>query len=269
MLERRVGFLKPMFLLLSALALANAQAPARRAPGARFGSIDGVAIPATVLNVPRETAVARFVARNSKQPTADEARAAQQQMVCERLRAAVQQAARSRAKTELGITASDAEVEARRKMLFANAANVAEQEKRYRARLQAAINDPNRSAADRQKAARDLAAATPAMFAKLQANYNARPAVEMEKTDAAVDAQLAARDPTFKTSLDDWNAHLKHPAQNQTSVGPIGADVKEYLDKQRAAWWQAETGKLQVTLSDPTLYTSCALRALGLTVPGH
>lgn len=261
--------MRPMFLLLCALAMANAQVPARRAPNASFGSIDGTPIASTVLNVPQETAVARFVARNSKQPTANELQTTQQEIVCGHLKTAIQMAARSRAKTEFGIATSDAEVEAYRKQMFSNTANLATQQTQYRARLQATINDPNTSAADRQKASRQLVAATPEAFAKAQANYDARPAVELRKLDAPVDARLAAADPTFKDSLNKWNAATKHPTPFQSSTGPIGADVKDYLDKQRSAWWQAETAKLQVTLSDPTLYTSCGLPGLGVSVSAH
>lgn len=219
---------KTAFLLLLCFGI-QAQAPHR------FGAIDGLTIPDVDLNIPRETAVARYAREHPQQPQPSpseaEIKTMQDRLTCTRLHTTVQEAARSRAKSELGIFASGAEAEAARQKLVASAPDPEGMKVRYRERLQALIvgltavydqgRDPQqvyqqlvaphavdpsdwaynlylgRSKEARQKLAQQLAAATPEGFNKAAANYDARPMVENEKLHAAVDAQLASSDPKF------------------------------------------------------------------------
>ena len=268
----------------------------------RFGAIDGVSIPDKVWNFPRESAVAIHMGSHPQQPTDAEVQTIQEERMCSGLRSFISQSAMARANRELGIFASAAEIEASRKNLFQNDPNLGATQARYRERLEALVaglsavydqgKDPEQTYQQlvaphnvqqfdwaqnlslgktkefRQKLVKDLASATPEGFAKSQANYDARPAVENEKRKAAVDALLAARDPKFKTYLDQWNANVTHPAPNETRVRS-NEGVTNYLAQERAAWWKAETGKMNVTLSDQSLYAACGLAAMGVTVPAH
>jgi hypothetical protein len=280
------------FLILLCVGL-QAQAPHR------FGAIDSVSIPDKNLNIPRETAIAVHMSDHSQPPTDAEIQAIQDKMVCSKLQIEVMQATRDRAKRELGVSASKSEVEAARPR-YPTAQNSQTQ---YRERLQALVvgltavydqgRDPEqvyqqlvaphhvvredwqqnlytgRTKEARQKLAQQLAAATPEAFAKAEANFDPRYAVELDKLDAAIDAQLAANDPKFKAYLSEYNAHVTHPAPNRTHVVDVPTGVQKYLDQKRNAWWMAERAKLIVSLSDPSLYAACNLAVMGVTVPAH
>jgi hypothetical protein len=277
-------------LLIVLCAGLQAQAPHR------FGAIDGVSIPDVALNPPRETAIAIHMGNHSQPPTDAEVQAIQDKMACSKLRTGVMQASRDRAKRELGVFATDAEVEAARPKYPIHPNSPVQ----YRERLQALVvgltavydqgRDPQqvyeqlvaphhvvpedwaqnlymgKTKEARQKLAQQLAAATPEALAKPAPISSLRYSVELDKLDAAIDAQLAQSDPKFKDNLSEWNAHVTHPAPNQTHYsGRPG--VREYLDQKRTAWWLAERAKLNVTLSDPSLYAACGLPAMGVTVP--
>jgi hypothetical protein len=240
---------------------------------------------------------------HSQQPSGAEIQSIQDQRTCTALRGEVSGATRNRAKTELGVSVSDAEVKAFRERLDATTPPPPkEDQERSRERLQALIvgltavydqgRDPqqayqqlvaphNISKEDwaqnlylgktreaRQRLARQLAASTPEAYAKAEANWDARPAAEIEKTNAALDALLSSSDPKFKDYLREWNASMTHPRPNETRFSGRTV-VKEYLEQKRAAWWKAEAGKLSVTLSDPSLYAACELPKMGVTVPAH
>jgi hypothetical protein len=284
---------KPAFLILLCFG-SQAQAPHR------IGAIDSVSIPDSILNFPRESAISIHMRDHSQPPSEAEIQSIQDKRVCAALSGAISRGVRDRAKTELGVFASDAEVEAFRKNLFATAPPSKDGQARSSERLQALLvgltavyeqgRDPQqvyqqlvaphniskedwaqnlylgRTKEERQKLARKLAANTPEAFAKSETNYDARPAVEIQKINAAVDALLAASDPKFKAYLSEWNASMTHPRPNGTRFN-VSTGVKDYLEQKRAAWWKAETAKLNVTLSDPSLYAACGLPAMGVTVP--
>lgn len=289
--------MKRILLIVILCSAIQAQAPHR------FGAIDGVTIPDRVWNFPRESAVATYMGSHSQQPSDAEIQSIQEQRVCAGLKSAVSQAASARANRELGIFASASEIETYRRNRFANDPGWKASQAPYRERLEALVaglsavydqgKDPQqvyqqlvaphnvqqfdwaqnlylgKTKEFRQKLANDLAGATPEGFAKAEANFDARPNVEDEKRKAAIDALLAANDPKFKAYLNEWNANTIHISPNHARTTNVGADVKAYLDQKRAAWWKAETAKLDVTLSDPSLYAACDLPAQGVTVPRH
>jgi hypothetical protein len=281
---------KLLFLIPLCLGIIQAQAPHR------FGAIDGVSIPDRALNYPRELAITSLQGR-TQQPSETEIQSVQERKVCAGLHSVIAQAVEARANRELGVYATDAEVEAYHK----NMPGVSKESQAfYRERLQTLVDglsavydhgqDPQqvyqqlvaphniskeswaqnvylgKSKEVRDRLARDLAGATPEGFAKIHANFNARPAVEDEKRKAALDALLAASDPKFKAYLDEWNANTTHPSPGHTRTS-VGGGVKEYLEQKRGVWWKAETAKLNVTLSDPSLYAACGLPAMSVTVP--
>ena len=269
----------------------------------RFGAIDGVSIPDKVWNVTRESAVATYLGSHAQQPSDAEIQSIQEQRVCAGLTNLISHAATVRANREFGIFASAEEIEARRQKAFASDSNWKANQAYYRERLEALVaglsavydqgKDPQqvyqqlvaphnvqqsdwaqtlylgKNKEHRQKLVNDLAAATPEGFAKAEANYDPRPAVENEKLSAALDAMLAANDPKFKAYLNQWNANTVQLSPNHGRTTNVSASVKEYLDQKRGLWWQAERAKVSVSLSDPSLYAACQLSAMGVTVPGH
>ena len=272
-------------------------------PPHRFGAIDGTPIDERDLNVPRETAIVTYLRQHAKQPSSEaEAQSFQDELQCRRLRGVVQEAAEKRAKAELGIFSTDAEIAAERKNVVARAPDIEGQKKRYRERLQALIDglsavydkgqDPDQTyqqlvaphgvtkgdwagnvylgkdKQERQKLVQQLAAATPEAFDRAADTYDPRPLIENQKLEAAVDVLLAASDPKFKADLNELNASVTHPTPNHTARHG-SAIVLDYVEQKRAAWWKAETGKMNVTLSDQSLYAACGLAAMGVTVPAH
>jgi hypothetical protein len=314
--------MKRMFLTVAmcALGIADAQTPtqtpAREAPvvegasrGSRFGAIDRVPIPSKVLNPPRDEAVTAFLVSHSRQPASpadeQEVLADQQKRICRGLHNLVEQAVLDRAKNELGVSVTDAEVEAlpyRKQVLatsiYDGSADWARTQERTRTLIGGLTSvydqgqEPqqvyqeqdiashgisqqewlrevytHRTKEDRARLAQMLTW-TPDTFVKASANINYRGMAEKQKLDATVDQQIAATDPTFRTYLAEIEKKVQYPAPGQTTMNLIGDEVKhnQYLNNKRAAWWQAENTKLQVTLSDPTLYSGCSLSA---AVPFH
>jgi hypothetical protein len=108
--------MKPIFLIAVLCSWIQAQAPAPH----RFGAIDGVTIPDQLLNVPRETAAddylreQRYSQQSQSQPPSErDIQRLQQNRLCRNLQGSVRTAATDRAKRELGIFATDAEVAAK------------------------------------------------------------------------------------------------------------------------------------------------------------
>lgn len=235
-----------VFLIALCSGIIQAQAPHR------FGAIDGTAIDDRDLNVQRETPIVTYLRQHAKQPSSEaEAQSFQDELQCGRLRGAVQEAAKKRAKAELGILATDVEIAEERKNVVARAPDIEGQKKHYRERLQALIEglsavydkgqDPQqtyqqlvaphgvtpgdwagnlylgKNQQERQKLVQQLAAATPEAFDKAAATYDPRPLIENQKLDAAVDVLLAASDPKFKADLNELNASVTHPTPNHTS----------------------------------------------------
>lgn len=282
---------KSVFLILLCFGI-HAQAPHR------FGAIDGVSIPDEVLNTPREAAITSLLREPNKMPSETEIQNAQDKVSCRRLTSTITQAASARAKGELGVFVTNPEIEAFRKTV---PPVTKENQALYRERLEALVaglsavydqgKDPQqvyqqlvaphvrqsdwaqelylgRDKKHREILANDLAYATPEEAAKMVGNFDAKPGAEIKKLEATIDAQLSASDPKFKSYLDEWNAKVTHPTPYQTRIAISGA-VTDYLAQKRSAWWKAETGKLNVTLSDQSLYTTCGLAAMGVTVPAH
>jgi hypothetical protein len=72
-----------------------------------------------------------------------------------------------------------------------------------------------------------------------------------------VDQLIAANDPTFRTYLAEF------PDQFQ---GHGNGDHLQYLQRKRNEYWKAVVTKLNVWLSDPSLFATCKLADLGVTV---
>lgn len=87
------------------------------------------------------------------------------------------------------------------------------------------------------------------------------------KIDSAVDQRLAATDPQFRTY---WEAY-ERSARQEGSVTrwSFTLEQKQYLDQKRIDFWKAETAKLDVYLSDPSLGTACGLSSMGVRLAGQ
>jgi hypothetical protein len=109
----------------------------------RFGAVDGVSIPDKVWDIPRESAITTYIGRHSQQPSQQpsdaEIQSIQEERVCAGLKSVVSQAATARINRELGIFASDAEVETRRQSQLSNDPNLKANEAYYRERLEALV----------------------------------------------------------------------------------------------------------------------------------
>lgn len=262
------------------------------------GLIDGQPIPGSVFSIPRENLVALFVGEHHRAPTtaADESelQSLQRNVVCGKLRNAVVEAARERAKREIGIYATPAEVEAERKKLMAGVDPAAD----WKASMQrnvvllnalSAVYDQGRDAGqvyqdmvrshgipqsyweemvykarsrdERAKLAKTLTTPLEAVQQAMQ-SYDARPAVENQKLDNAIDEKIASSDPVFSRYLSELRAADADPGPRKHWM-PL--DHKTYLDQTRAQWWAVERGKLDVSLNDSSLISACGLAALGVT----
>jgi hypothetical protein len=82
------------------------------------------------------------------------------------------------------------------------------------------------------------------------------PRVEQEHLDAAVDQQIAARDPQFKTYLEEQRLSTGKSGL-QTHVLGYGAHL-DYLLTKRFEWWQAREAEVKVVIYDPALARECA-----------
>jgi hypothetical protein len=205
------------------------------------------------------------------------------------------QAARERPKQELGVYATDDEVEAARKKAMAQVDPTADwtADRERTEALSAALaavydqgQDPakvfqsmvkphgidegtwthylykGQSREQRQKIAKS--APTLEDVERARNFYDARPTVENQKLDAAVDDRIASADPMFQIYLKEWNTKLQNPDPKSHW---ISLEHKQYIDSKRAAWWNSEVSKLTVTLSDPSLVNGCGLSALGVRPP--
>jgi len=271
------------------------------APAAHSGTIDGVAIRANAINGSPDEAVAKFIADHLRQPTVadqQELAANQQQTVCRHLKSAISQAAVNRAKAELHISATDQEIADQRQQLNLHAPDPQQSWAWEHERTQALVagltavydqaQDPQQVYQQmigphgitqkewlpdvyvyRTKEARDKLAQklnlTPDYYARGLASFDVRYYVEGQKLEAAIDQQIAATDPTFETYLNEYAAKVQHPdPTNPTSTSVVLPHGHlQYLAQARAAWWKAESAKVQVTLSDPTISSRCT----GLTDP--
>lgn len=98
---------------------------------------------------------------------------------------------------------------------------------------------------------------TPEVLAKANAAFDFEPFARNQKLDQLVDQELAARDQTFRTALEHWNASARQVGHGMQHSSPV--TEQQYMNAQRAAWWRAQESKLNVTLNDPTLAQKCGL----------
>lgn len=77
-----------------------------------------------------------------------------------------------------------------------------------------------------------------------------------ELVNRQVDQYIAARDPTFRAYL----AEFPDPFQ-----GHGNGDHLQYLEKKRNEYWRTVVAKLNVWLSDPSLFATCKLADAGVT----
>jgi hypothetical protein len=94
--------------------------------------------------------------------------------------------------------------------------------------------------------------------------------LEKQKLDDAVDTQLAAEDPQFRTYLDEWRKGFVRPTPFEWK-GPSNMEASHlnYLKAKRDEFWRARYAEQQVTLNDPTLADQCNLgTTLGAKVAG-
>jgi hypothetical protein len=74
-----------------------------------------------------------------------------------------------------------------------------------------------------------------------------------------VDQLIAAKDPAFRAYLAEYNPDARQH--------PMNGDHFQYLQQRRNEYWRAVISKLNIRLSDPTLFTACKLADMGVTVP--
>jgi hypothetical protein len=95
---------------------------------------------------------------------------------------------------------------------------------------------------------------------KQQMSSATRQLLERKKLEEAVDAQLAAQDPTFRTYLaEEQKDTVRHGAFARSAVVPHTAST--YLDQKRKEFWQARYAQQRITINDPNLAQQCQLGA--------
>lgn len=253
-----------MRILIIALIASAIMANAQNLPG---GTINGKPIPASV-----------FTSAN----------------VCERLNGTIRQTAQDEAARDMGITATPEDIAAVRQhvqnpdtaaesqrivehtrlMISALTAvdrgqdahqvyvtmlqpqNVPEQEW---AAYQVQWKDP----AQRAKIEKRLTI-TPQAVAKGIAAVDFRPAATARKLEAAIDQELAAKDPRYRTALEHWKATEYAGPNGQVGHRGYSQPEKDNMDQQRAAFWRGRVSKLNVVLNDPSLHDKCGLAQIGV-----
>lgn len=70
---------------------------------------------------------------------------------------------------------------------------------------------------------------------------------------------IAAKDTTFATWLAEYNPDARQH--------PMNGNHFQYLQQKRDEYWTVVISKLNIWLSDPTLFTTCKLADGGVTVP--
>lgn len=83
--------------------------------------------------------------------------------------------------------------------------------------------------------------------------------LEQRKLSDAVDSQLAAGDPLFRTYLDEWRNGLIRTPTSWTAPTNMPREQLSYLAQERMQFWQAAYTELPITLEDPALADECQL----------
>lgn len=83
--------------------------------------------------------------------------------------------------------------------------------------------------------------------------------LEEQKLHDAVDSQLAAEDPLFRSYLDEWRKGLMRTPTFQAGPTNMPREQLSYLAQKRMRFWQAAYTELPITLEDPALADECQL----------
>ena len=283
------------FIALFATIIAFAQAPtAQTNTAALSGTIDGGPLPSRLANV-QDEAVTSFMVNHQRQPTSSdtdqqEITTTEQMLTCRYLKTAVQAAGIIRAKADLGVSVTPQDIAVAKQQYNYKAPDPqilwAQEQERTHALVAGltAVYDQSQDPqqvyqqmiaahkigqkdwlvqmySHRTKAARDRLAQTlnrtPDYYAKGLSDPNTiKYFAEGLKLQTTVDRRLAATDPTFSTYLNEYNLKATHPDPYSTAVALPLAHV-QYLAQKRAAWWQAENSKVQLSLSNPSVASQC------------
>ena len=262
--------------------------------GTLSGTINGPPLPGTVLNVPRQSAVNAFVLAHQRKPASDadekEVDTKWHQIQCDRLKGALMRAAREVVKQQLGVVVTEHDLEAAKKIVQLRdpVGQAAALRNRAAAILEAisAVYDQHQDPAQvydrilaKQQIPKELwtvqlnQSSTPAGRQALEKKLHGqltitneavmkavsslelwRGPAERMKLDDAVDQDIAAHDPTFRTYLAEYKTFSE---ERHTKHAGLPLDHKQYLDNKRASFWNLQTAQLNVHLSDASIQTAC------------
>jgi hypothetical protein len=294
----------PIFALIALAALPLVGQSDSSAPTVS-GTINGKSIPDRVFNASRKLAIDKFVLMHQREPNgvADEQEidADMRSTECGGLKGAVTMAAREVEKQQLGIVITQQDLRAARDASPPRdrMAEMAALQGRAKAILAAisAVSDQGQASgqvyekmlkdqipknlwtvyvhdAKTSKGRRSLnetfakhLAVTPEGVTKVEVSMAPwKPIAENRKLEEAVDQQIAANDPVFRTYLKEFQASLE---KSNFKYYSVPTDHKQYMDQKRAEFWKAQASKLDVYLSDPSLAASCGLGDIGVRTANH
>ncbi len=268
------------------------------APSSALGTINGKPIPDTVFNVPRKLAADLFILNHQREPNSaadeQEINSKIKSMECDRLKAAIISAAHDTVKQQLGVVASQQDLQAAREaypilkspnphdravVLLSALSAVYDQhqdpglvyEQKLRGEIplnlwQIYVHDARTpdGRQDLEKIFRKHLTITPDVIAKSESSLETwHRAAESMKLDETVDQLIAARDPVFRSYLEEYKKSTRREGNRVRSVN-FNLDHQRYLDQKRAEFWKSEVSKLDVYLSDLALGTSCNLANMGV-----
>jgi hypothetical protein len=249
-------------------------------------------------NVTREAAVARFRAKNLRPPSgpADEQQVASlfSRATCDYIEGQIHASAVTAQKRRFAISASAAEGEALRLQYWTlhDAQAEAKQSQDNSIAVVTALNQVYESGMDSQEAYKKFIEPHGLPQSLWQANLEegrtregraklARPAtltadsikntlggaqaevqlLEKQRLDEAVDQEIARRDATFRTYVDELHSKTIRPNPFESQTRGMATDHRAYIETKRAEWWQSHASEVNLVLFDPALADSCGLKA--------
>jgi hypothetical protein len=84
-----------------------------------------------------------------------------------------------------------------------------------------------------------------------------RVGVENQKLNAAIDQEIAQKEPDFRAYLDELQASTREKRG-------MPLPHLDYVRSRRAEWWAALYGSMPVTLNTPAAWDKCSLADLGV-----
>ena len=268
------------------------------APSSVVGTINGKPISDSAFNVPRKLATDLFILNHQREPNGtiddQEINSKIKAMECDRLKGAIMSAAHDAVKQQSGVVASQQDLQAAREaypilkssnphdraaVLLSALSAVYDQhqdpglvyEQKLRGQIplnlwQMYVHDARTpdGRQDLEKMFSKHLTITPDVIAKSDSSLETwRRTAESMKLDETVDQLIAARDPVFRSYLEEYKKKVRREGNRVRAVN-FSLDHQRYLDQKRSEFWKSEVSKLDVYLSDLSLGTSCNLASIGV-----